>query len=115
MYSHIFNFSFAEANTQAKRMRFLADLFEEVDANGSRASDVYWCTVSYLGAVEFYSNTLETTKLVEQRLIEAEIHGHITQSKPGLKSVLTFFSRMSGGLIFASFNFLRHRGKGKHH
>lgn len=90
----------------ADRMLFLSKLFrvpEEIDA---RPTDIYWCTVSCDGAVEFYSNRPSVTDAIEERLSEAQSGGTLVQRQAGLGGVAAFFGRAVAGISRGAFSSL---------
>jgi hypothetical protein len=101
MYSHVFAVRFDKSVPTAAQVRFLAELFELPTAVEGRATDVYWCMLTHEGFCEFYSNTLEATDLIRERLRNAEQQGFLKQVKPGFGSAIRFCRRVVAG-IFAS-------------
>jgi hypothetical protein len=86
IYSHVFNFRFAERISPPERMRLLSELFDLLLSSGYSATDIYWYRTDYTGFVECYSNRPEVTNLIERWLDEKENRKVLQQLRPGFKS-----------------------------
>ncbi len=98
MYAEIFRFRFCDFLSPSDRMQFLSELFQVPEHIGSRVDDIYWYEMKYDGTVEFYSNSIDVTRAIEERLADAEERGVLKRLTLGIGSGLSFYGRIFFGL-----------------